>query len=137
MKDLISTLDKKTIILTTLGFFCISALFIYIALHNTADPKELASESRVIENIMDECELAANRLDFNDVIVVKGKKRRTVSIKQKTVEDPMDLIYRTTILKSECKKFTMVEYCMGEDCKKSSNDSETQFRILLKLNDDK
>lgn len=133
MKDLITTLSKRTIGIITLAFFSLSAFFIYIALHNTGKPTDLVGESSIISNIMDDCEIAANELGFKDVIVTKGRVRRIVSIKESSVDDAMDLIYRTSILKSECKKFTMVEYCMGEDCRKSDADPVSQFRMVLKL----
>lgn len=139
MKELIATFNKRTMNLITVLFFGLSFFFIYFAYHNTADPKDLVAESAIMSNIVDECEISANKLGFKNVKAYNRpvSRKKTVTIEEKTVSDHMDLIVKTTILKSECKKLTLVNYCLDKSCKSSLDNGNVEFKMILSLREEK
>ncbi len=133
MIKFIGALDKKLLRGFSVGFLIISSIFVYIGVQNLAEPKDLVEDTDIINKIMFDCEVSAKELMFQDVKVVNRGERRTVTIQEKVVKDPMDLVYKTSILKSACNKLTMKDYCLGEECRRSNKDESIQFKMTLKL----
>lgn len=132
MKEFLSKFSKREINLFSLILFLLSCGLIAISLMNTNMKPDFLTSARIASKVFEECEIEATKLGF-EYESQRHRSKRTIIFTKQIVEDPMDLIYKTTILKSACQKFVMTDYCLGEDCKKNPEDLTSQFRMQLKL----
>ena len=122
--------DKKTINRISISMFLFSCFFIYIAVSNSSKPSDLVGETSIISNILNDCKTAAYKLDFKNVSVLKETNGGVIKISENKIEDPMDAIYKSSLLKSECNKLIFVDYCMGNNC--GTNELSITFRLKQK-----
>ena len=120
--------NNKFIWLTTGFCLAVSSLLLLITINNTTKPNTLIKSLEIKNEIMDQCVSSARVLGFKNIKI----NDNSINISQSKVKDPMDFLYQTTLLKSECNDFTMVDYCLGNDCATIKGEVK-QFRMELKL----
>lgn len=124
---------KITSMWLSIILFSFSAVFIYIIMENTTEPKNLVKTTQLMSNIMNDCSVKAKELGFTNIQKVNNSIAKVISIKEKSIDDGMDIAYKSTILMNYCKKMTLKEYCLGEDCGKTKTNKGYQFIMNLEM----
>ena len=125
--------NKSTIIGFSSVLLLLSVFFIYTTIENTKVPKDLAKTSKLMSNIVDDCQKKSIELGFINVRKINNKSNRIVVIKQKKITDGIDIAYKSTILMNYCKKMKLTDYCLGEHCKNMNKHRPYQFLMKMKI----
>lgn len=130
---MLSLLNRKVLILISFILCIFSCYFLYVSFYNLKEPKNLAPESALSKKIIDDCANKARELGIKTIQPLNTQTRHSLTLSQDKVEDPMDFLYRTSILKNYCKKLNMTDYCLGNECKKGKNDPDKDFYMTFVL----
>lgn len=134
MGNIINSLSSRLMLLFAFILIFSSVFFGYLTFKNTDEPKNLIKKSNIYLNIVKECRDSIDNLKIFKSEFIKSTN--SIKIEIDKVENPVDILYKSSIVRSECKKFTMESYCMGETCS-SNNRSKNDFSMVLKLIENK
>ncbi len=128
---MIKLFNRKIMYGLSVLFFGLSLFFVYIIVFNLDTPENLVETSQLQENIVKNCAVKARQLGIEEVIPVITKKRKSLVLKQKKVSDPMEFAIKTSMLQNYCSKLELQSYCLGNECKRSKNETSHQFNMTL------
>lgn len=125
---MLKLLNKKLMIAVNILLFVMGVFFSIIIFYNLFNtPTELASSSNIYNTILEDCEEKAESLGFTQISV----RNNIIKIQENTIEDPMDVATKSSMLQNYCKKLELYKYCLGDECQ-----SNMQFRMTMRINDE-
>lgn len=130
---MLQLLDRKLMLGLSAIFFGLTMFFVYVVVYNLDEPKNLVSTSKIYENVIEECAAKANDMGFETVTPLITSIRKSLTIKETVVKDPMAIAIKSSLLQTYCKKLSLDKYCIGDECKRSLKEPSHQFNMTLKL----